>query len=175
LGCSQWLTLTQLPFLPHQTDSVLFQQPHNPSTSSLPLSSSSRLQPSQPGIGGGPHHSASSASLALAADRKGKARASPLGTPATASGRGSSDFLALDMDGDGGENGLGLGSKSGGGGYQQMQLMEQQVREGVFSLWGRLSLPRAQLVYAATPRRHRTHTSNPDRRPSNRSNLPSPS
>ena len=48
-------------------------------------------------------------------DRKGKSRAMDNGD--------GQDFLALDIDGDRGESGRG-----GGDGYQQMQLVEQQVR-----------------------------------------------
>jgi hypothetical protein len=47
-------------------------------------------------------------------EKKGKARALP-------DDPDSKDFLALDLDGDRGENGQ-------GGGYQQMQLVEQNVR-----------------------------------------------
>ena len=52
-------------------------------------------------------------------ERKGKTRTAP-----DADGQ---DFLALDIDGDRGESGV--GRMNGDGGYQQMQLVEQQVRE----------------------------------------------
>ena len=64
---------------------------------------------SQPPAAGGP-------GTGFPSDRKGKARALP-------DDPDSKDFLALDLDGDRGENGQGQG-----GGYQQMQLVEQQVR-----------------------------------------------
>ena len=59
-----------------------------------------------------------------AGDRKGKSRA----LPGDANGDGGQDFLALDLDGDRGESGQMQPGGAGGGGYQQMQLVEQQVK-----------------------------------------------